>query len=242
MTNATGTRLFTADFEGGDFSQIVSQQEATPNQITLVNRVVGGPALEGRYTARVENDASSQGVAGSGGNYRTEMNVGQFSKVFGGDSLEGKEMWVAWDVLLDPTFPTPSAWALVTQFHAGYGSPVFALTIDPHDRLVAEARGGPVLGPGGAGNYRGAVLQNRVQRGVPIHVKVWIHWSTGSSGRIKVYLNGQLVASNALNGPNLVNGYENAPYMKCGVYRNDAPSPSIDYFDNIRWATGEAGL
>ena len=181
-------------------------------------------------------------MAGSGGNYRTEMNVRGFSSMFGGRSLEGQDQWVAWDVLLDPSFPRPSGWAVITQFHGGYGSPVFGLAIDSSDRLVAEARGGAILGTGGAGNYRQATLASRVPRGVSMHLKVWMHWSSGTSGRIKVFINGQLLASDALNGPNLVIGYENAPYMKCGVYRSDAPSPSIAFFDNIRWAATEAGL
>jgi hypothetical protein len=233
---SSASRVYGADFETGNFSQISSLQQAGSGQISLV----GSPTLGGADTARVVNDASDQGVAGSGGNYRTEMNVKRFSDVFGGGSLEGKSLWVGWDILLDKSFPIPASWAVVSQFHAGYGSPIFDLGIDSSGRLLAEARGGAVLGSGGAGNYHGAVLQSSVRRGAVIHVKVFIHWSTTTAGKIDVYLDGALAAS--LNGPDLVIGYESSPYMKLGVYRGDAPSPSIAYYDNIRWATAETGL
>jgi hypothetical protein len=234
-----GTRLFTAGFETGNFSEIVGRQESSPGRIGITTSVLSGAPLQGLYSVRVRNGAQDQGVAGSGGNYRTEMYVKRFGDVQGGGSLEGKELWIAWDMMVDPSFPTPDGWAILTQFHS-YGSPTVAFTVDRHDRLLLEMRGGPLQSNGHAGNYGAYVLQPSLTRGQRISVKIWIRWSTSSSGRAKVWINGALKQD--LTRSNLVAGYEDKPYMKSGVYRNDAPAESVVFFDQIRWASGEGGL
>ena len=93
---------------------------------------------------------------------------------------------------------------------------------------------------GASGNYRGYIGQSPLLRGKPFQVKVWRHWSTGPSGRTRVWLDGILVADDT--GPNLEVGQEGSPYLKQGVYGGGWTGDAIVYYDDVRVAASESGL
>jgi Polysaccharide lyase len=71
--------------------------------------------------------------------------------------------------------------------------------------------------------------------------KVYHHWSTGSGGVVKVWLNGALKAT--ISGPNLFIGYESTPYQKGGIYRSSSgiTRDSQLWIDNVRWSKSDPG-
>jgi hypothetical protein len=222
--------VYVADFETGDFSQVASQQETTPDRMTLTTSA----PLQGRYTALAKVGPDDDAAGG----IRSEVIARDFSTIFNGASLEGKETWVTWDQRLDPNFEL-TGWAIVTQFHGGSGSPVFAIQVNGPSpgRLVAEVRGGPVNG-----DRRVALLQRPARLGIRLQFKVYHRWSTGSGGRIQVWLNDVLKAT--IDGPNLYSRYERAPYHKAGLYRGGIRPPTREshvWFDNIRWWRSDPG-
>jgi chitodextrinase len=225
----TAAPVYTADFETGNFSQVASEQETTPDRITLTTSA----PLQGAYTALAKvgpDDYVASGI-------RAEVAFRNLSTIFNGSSLEGKETWVTWDQRLDPNFEL-LGWAIVTQFHGGSGSPVFAIHANAASPsgLVAAVRGGPVNG-----NFRTHVLAATVPLGTHLRFKVYHRWSTGSGGRVQVWLNGVLKAT--IDGPNLYAGYETAPYQKAGIYRGGGQPTreSQAWFDNVRWWRSDPG-
>jgi chitodextrinase len=221
---------YAADFETGDFSQVLSQQETTPDRITLTT----SDPLEGSYTALAKVGSSDYVASGR----RSEIYFRGVASMFGGASLEGKETWITWEERLDPNFEL-TGWAIITQFHGGSGSPVFAIEANGPSpgRLIAVVRGGPVNG-----NYQSAVLAEPVPLGMRLQFKVYHRWSTGSGGRVQVWLNGVLKAT--INGPNLYTGYESAPYHKAGIYRSSDVTLTRDsqvWIDSVRWWSSDPG-
>jgi len=236
------TRIYTADFSTGDFSQIVSLQESSIGRITMVTPGVGGQ----KYAAKVLTGAQDQGVAGASG-YRTEVYVQGFSQHLGGGSLQGKGVWVGWTIKLGAGFQVPSGYLVLTQFHAGYGSPVFAITMDNLGRIVVEQRGGAYTDNGGSsGNYREAILMTSPPRETDFNLVVHRIFSVNSDGLTQVWLN-KSPTTNApdvsMTGPTLEIGQEASPYMKFGMYGGNWPPPdNVLYGGNIRWATSATGL
>jgi len=241
-TPPVSTRIYTADFSTGDFSQIVSLQESSIGRITMVTPGVGGQ----KYAAKVLTGAQDQGVAGASG-YRTEVYVQGFSQHLGGGSLQGKEVWVGWTIKLGAGFQVPSGYLVLTQFHAGYGSPVFAITMDSLGRIVVEQRGGAYTDNGGSsGNYREAILMTSPPRETDFNLVVHRIFSVNSDGLTQVWLN-KSPTTNApdvsMTGPTLEIGQEASPYMKFGMYGGNWPPPdNVLYGGNIRWATSATGL
>jgi Polysaccharide lyase len=224
--------VYVADFEAGDFSQVFSQQEKTEDRITLTTST----PLQGAYTALVKAGPSDDNVAGSGRSVRAEIVFRRFSSMFGGASLEGKETWVTWQQRLDSNFEL-AGWAIITQFHGGSGSPVFAIQANgpPPGKFFVFVRGGPVNG-----NRRVVRLQQRLLPGLRLRFKVYHRWSTGSSGRVRLWLNG--VLKTTIVGPNLYAGYESRPYHKAGIYRNAlATRDSEVWIDDVRWWLTDPG-
>jgi Polysaccharide lyase len=221
--------VYVADFETGDFSQVVSQQETTPDRITLTTSA----PLQGAYSELAKVGPGDY-VAGG---IRAEVTLPTFSALFAGASLEGKETWVTWDERLDPNFEV-AGWAILTQFHGGEGSPVFAIQANgpPPGQLVVAVRGGPANG-----NRRVVRLQKPLQRGVRLQFKVYHRWSTGSRGHVRVWVNGRLKAT--IDGPNLYAGYENTPFQKAGIYRGgvNPTRESQAWIDDIRWSRSDPG-
>lgn len=230
----TPSPLYLADFETGDFSQVVSQQESSSGRIALT----ASDPLQGRYSALVKNGPADIGVAGAGSSLRTEIAFAFFADAFGG-SLEGKESWVTWEQKLDAAFQIAS-WCIITQFHGGTGSPVFAIEADPpapDGVLYTVIRGGDVNA-----NYRAIPIAKPVPRGMLMRFKVFHHWSTGPSGRVKVWLNDALVVDD--QGPNLYKGHESGPHHKAGVYRSASgvTTDSQLLLDNVAWYTSDPSV
>ena len=222
--------MYVADFETGDFSQVVSQQESTPDRITVTT----SNPLQGTYSALVKDGPSDSNVAGSQTSLRAEMDFGRISTGFFGEgSLEGKETWVTWEQKLGSSFEIGS-WCVLTQFlgSSGSGWPMFAIQANgpAPGRLLAVVRGGPV-----SSNARSVRLQKPLQLGARLRFKVYHLWSTGGGGIVKVWLNGVLKAT--ITGPNLFIGYESTPYHKAGIYRSSSgvTRESQLLIDNVRW-------
>jgi hypothetical protein len=229
--------VYAADFESGDFSQVISQQESTPDRITLAT----SNPLQGSYTALVKDGPSDSNVAGSQTSLRAEVVFGDISPgFFGGGSLEGKDTWITWDEMLESNWEIGQTWAIITQFlgSSGSGWPMFAIQANgpAPGKLVAVVRGGLV-----ANNARVVRLQKPLQRGVILSFKVYHHWSIGSGGVVKIWLNGVLKAT--ITGPNLFIGFESTPYQKGGIYRSSSgiTRDSQLWLDNVRWWKRDPG-
>lgn len=234
-------RIYTADFAAGDFSQVDSQQESSAGRISLVQ-----PGLAGaKYAARFLCGTQDEGVAGSSGNLRTELEVQSFSPHLGGGSLQGKDVWVAWAFKLGAGFAAPSGWVILTQFHAGHGSPTFALLMKPDGNLYVVQRGGAYVDNGGtSGNYKEALLLAQPARETEYRMVVYRRFSVNSDGATRVWLNRDTsdAPSVALSGPTLPIGYESATYQKCGMYGGQWSGDNAQFISDIRWAATAAGL
>ena len=223
--------VYGADFETGNFSQVRSRQESTPERITVTT----SRPLQGDYSALVRVGPSDSNVAGSQGSLRSEMDFASVSqRFFGGGSLEGKDTWITWTEKLASDWEIGQTWAVIGQVlgPSGSGWPTFAIQANgpAPGRLVALVRGGPV-----ADNARVVSLQNPLRLGVNLRFRVYHHWSTGSAGVVKVWLNGLLRAT--IKGPNLFIGYENTPYFKAGIYRSSigVTRDSHLWVDQVHW-------
>jgi len=223
--------VYWADFETGNLSQVRSEQQRTPDRIT----VTSSRPLQGDYSALVKVGPTDSNVAGSQSSLRSEMEFASISQRFlGGGSLEGKDTWITWDEKLDSDWEIGQTWAIIAQIlgPTGSGWPMFAIQVDgpAPGRLVAVVRGGPV-----ADNPRVVSLQKTLQCGVNLRFMVRHHWSTGSGGVVRVWVNGVLKAT--IKGPNLFIGYENTPYFKAGIYRSRTgiTRDSQLWIDNVRW-------
>lgn len=228
---------YLADFETGDLSQVHSTGALQQSSSGRISVSTSGP-LEGAYSALIKNSASDYPVASG---QRTEINFGTISAFcFGGGSLQGKETWAEWKVRLDANFEiTSSGFCIITQFHGGTGSPVFAIEADPPAGtgiLYYVARGGAVNA-----NYRTVQIANPVPKGQTLHFKVYRLWSTSGTGRSKLWLNGALAVDES--GPNLYTGNESAPYHKGGIYRSSGLTTreSQLLYDGVRWYTSDPG-
>jgi hypothetical protein len=226
---STVTPTYVADFEAGNFSQVLSLQQSTGGRISIAT---GTDVLEGSYSALVRNSYPQDYPVAAG--QRTEMVFGDVNQmVFGGGSLQGKETWCTWMERLASNFEITSSWCIITQFHGGTGSPVFAVEANgPSSAGVLY-----IVMRGGAPNagYRQYQIAPTVPRGQTMSFKVYRLWSTSGSGRTKVWLNGALVVDDT--GANLYVGGESAPYHKAGVYRSSGLTTieSRVTIDAVRW-------
>ena len=223
--------VYGANFETGNFSQVRSKQESTPGRITLTT----SRPLQGDYSALVSVGPSDSNVAGSQTSLRGEVEFASISqRYFGGGSLEGKDTLITWDEKLGSDWEIGPTWAVLAQFlgPTGSGWPTFAIQANgpAPGRLAAIVRGGPV-----ADNPRVVNLQKPLQVGGDLKFMVYHHWSTGSGGVVKVWLNGVLKAT--IKGPNLFIGYESTPYFKAGIYRSRTgiTRDSHLWVDDVRW-------
>jgi hypothetical protein len=218
---------YLADFETGNFSQVFSQQEVRHEAITLTS----ASPMQGDHMVSVNAGPADVGS----GNVRAEIVFERLADRFaGGGSLEGKSTWVTWEQRLDRSFEIAS-WCILTQFLGGAGSgwPMFAIEANgpAPGKLYAVVRGGQV-----SVNARArVVLASPVPLGTPMKFRIHHRWSTGSSGRVRVWLNGVLKAT--IRGPNLFTGHERTPYHKGGIYRagRAVTRDSQAWIDNVRW-------
>lgn len=229
--------IYVADFETGDFSQIISQQESSAGRITLVPGLTWGD----RWSCKTLIGPSDKGVAGSGNSYRTEVWACVIAQKFGWLSLQGRETWITWDALYGAGFEfpdDPNSWLLFTQFWTPgleFGSPCFAVNVAMSEMYVTQ-RGGTELNSNTRLKNLGAVpLDQRVSW------KIHRIWSTGSGATTNVWRNGVKVID-ADHLPNLAVGYEGSVEFKFGTYRSGIDPPLRDSYalhDNIKFWTSD---
>lgn len=214
-------------FEDGTTSAWKNEQESSPERISLVKDVDGtGRALDGQWAARVLCGRQDQGVAGSGSSWRTELTSSGTTTA----AHAGTESWWSWDLYVGSDFAAPpvqGGWAILTQFHGGTGSPVVAFEVDYRNALLLRTRGGDPTSP----TKKVTTMLSSVQRQHPYQIEMHANWSTGSDGRVRVWIDGALVADQS--GPNLYDGH--GAYLKMGCYRSDSTvGDGTIWIDGIR--------
>lgn len=223
---APSTRVYTADF----FTNVDGLQRSSLGRITLD---------AGR--ARILCGPQDKGVAGAS-DLRTEINVQAFSPHLGGGSLQGKDVWVAWEFELAAGFQWPTRWLDLAQFHAGASpnSPVFALQARPDKSVLVEQRGGTSQTPVG----KPLLAPGTVKADHAYSIVVHRLFSTGGDGFTRVWLdkNPALAPNVSLSGATLFVGMESLPYMKVGMYGGSLTQDNTLFVSNVRWATTAAGL
>jgi len=235
----SGNAIYTADFETGDFSQIVSQQESSSGRISLVTGISWGD----NYTAKTLIGPTDQGVAGAGSSYRTEMLVKNIAQAYGFSSLQGRETTITWDMLIDPAFDLssdPNSWLLFVQFWTPgleTGSPCLAINV-AQGQMYVTLRGGQV-----SNSHTRVVPLGAVPLDTLLRWKVHHIWSTTTGGHVEVWRNDVKIVDDTQ--PNLASGYEAAVELKMGTYRSGVDPPVGDsyvLFDNINfWPSDPAG-
>ncbi len=233
--------IYTATFETGDFSEVVSQQESSANRIVITSTA----PLEGTKSVLLTCGPADAGVAGAGTSLRAEMMLPSFSpKYAGGGSMQGKTTWVTWDEKLMPGWIYGSGFTQICQFIQSSG------TYYPHFQILAN---GPspgimyVVVRGGTPHAtddtaRAVAMLNPFALNTKYSFKAYHKWSTGSDGVVKVWINGVLRAT--INGPNFWGGgYESTSYMKLGIYRSASgiAGDSQLMVDNVNWYTSDPG-
>lgn len=241
-----GNPLWRCQFDKGTgstgaaaFPEVVSLQEDTLGRISRKSAADGITLPPGEsYAADVlcgPNDHFATPIP----NQRTEIYLRHFTTSLGAGSLEGKDIWVAWDYFLVPGFAF-GTWVVITQFHSGYGSPLFALAITSAGVLEIDVRGGASVANSGPASSRFYSVQKPVTVGAWQEAKVHFKFST-TSGYCYVWLNGQPVLAET-GQPTLEVGYENASYHKAGIYRGGPANESGIRFANVRHALAETDL
>jgi hypothetical protein len=128
-------------------------------------------------------------------------------------------------------------WYIIHQWHGGTGSPVFAIGAVTGQPFSCTLRGGAVNG-----NVRNISIASSMPINTLLHFRAYRLWSTGSSGRTIVWVNGSEVVDDT--GPNLYIGGESSPYQKCGIYRSHNTTPGVEsqlLYDDVRWYRNDPG-
>lgn len=232
--------IYLADFETGDFSQVVSQQESSAGRISLVPGVPWG----GKWTAKTLIGPADKGVAGSSTGYRTEILVANIAAKFGVGSLQGQETWITWDQFVDPAFELsddPNSWLLFAQFWTPgleTGSPCLAVNVAQGQMYLTRRGGTPA-----ASNTRLTPI-GLVPLGTVMRWKIHHRWNTSAGGLVEIWRDGtKLVSGDTL--PNLAVGYESAVELKLGTYRSGVDPPTRDSYtliDNVAFWRSDPGL
>ena len=163
---------YVADFETGDFSQVLSLQQITAGRMSVVT----SGALEGTRSALVRNEFSDYPVAAG---QRTEMVTDDINSLIGvSGSMQGRETWCEWKEKLLPGFEISPAWCIIHQWHGGTGSPVFAIEANgpAPGTLNCVIRGGSANG-----NYRIHEIADPVPINTLLHFRAYRRWDTGAA-------------------------------------------------------------
>ena len=229
--------IYTADFEEGNFGEIVSNQAPARCLITTTG------ALEGAKSVLVTCGPQDANQLYPGSPPRAEMEIKYIRDFFGGNP-EGKDTFITWDAKLLSGWDhgTSASWAVLSQILGQTGTyfPAFSLyAVGPAPgALFAVVRGGT---PSATDHWSGKPIASPLPLDQRLKIKLHHHWSTGASGLVEVFLNSQLAAS--FSGPNNWFGYETTLYQKGGIYRtaNGITHDSQMLYDNVRWYTSDPG-
>ena len=240
------TRLFTGDYDTGDFSDWRWMHNAyydgtgTDNpQTSYAARVVDDP--ERGKVARYELRSGDIAV---GDNERTEV-VGPIV------GREGETGWYALSFKFDPEFPMDHAsqgWGVVSQFHTETdGSPPLSITVDRRDGYWSVA----VHEFSAPGNLVDtfSIYDAPLNPGEWQDVKLEVRWSaSGEVGYVRVWKDGVLQTligpaegEQTYRGPTLTPG-GGTVYYKEGYYRQPMSETGVVYHDGFRYASTEDGL
>jgi hypothetical protein len=171
------------------------------------------------------------------------MEIRYISTFFGGNP-EGRDTWITWYAKLLPNWDhgTAASWCLITQILGQTGTyyPAFAINLvgPSPGQMYMAVRGGT---PGPTDNARVKLLASPTPLDQLLKFKVHHHWSIGSTGTVRVYLNNVLVGSDT--GPNNWSGYQTTIYQKAGIYRSASgiTRDSQMLYDYVRWYTSDPG-
>lgn len=245
-TAVTTPPLFSGDYSTGNFSQWQIVQTRSYNG--------PGTSYVPSYSASLVNDAVKGTVA------RFEVRTGDVPSFGGGERAEvqssttqtsageGSTMWYGFSTKFDPSFPQNHAdlgWELTNQWHSDAdGSPPISWSTSDRNGYYS-LRVDPQSSPGVyLGSY--SILDTPLNVGNWINVKMEVHWSTTSSGWVKVWING--VQQTFKNGSTTYYVQTMTPgttavYYKEGIYREAGTSSTdVVYHSGYRSATTEAGL
>jgi hypothetical protein len=217
---ATGQRVFTGDFDTGNFGQWPQCQTRFYNG-ACSGMPAGYPLTieaghQGQYGARFEVHDGDQPFC-----------CGERAQLVGPSiETEGKDYWYAWDVNVDPTFPTSNSWQVLMQWHSTVdGSPPLNFLAEG-DNLVLETRPRPNEPYSGITNIWTTPLAKGSWHDIQIHV----HWSSSpSAGFVELWHDGTrqtFTATPAEHG----NGVSCVGATRCGfrtIYPGDAGNRSM---------------
>ena len=172
--------------------------------------------------------------------HRAELNCSfaGIATMLGGGSLEGKTIWIGWKYYAASPWEFPD-WNVNGQLHGGNNNIMGHTYDDVGTRELVE-----VEGPAAGQNYRAAVAAQDPILDAWQDFKIgFAPFSTGSGGRTYAYLNDvQIGGSPGLDGPNLFTGFEDAPFLKLGIYRSGNTVDLTVYYANVRMAATLGGL
>jgi hypothetical protein len=222
------TVLFSDSFSDGrwcDYNRVQNRYYSDPacgyHNKSYALREDGG-------AARFEVRPGDTGGGGLGGGERSELS--QDSAPW--QAHPGDEWFVQERLRLAKDF-RPSRWTILTQFHAGHGSPPLCLKVDENGALVLDSAGH-------AGDTNNAASRDdrvlipaaafKRMRGQWFDVDLHVRWSNRvDEGGTEVYINGKLVApwrsQRTMAGKRI--------YWKAGIYRAPTDSTQVVWMDDL---------
>jgi hypothetical protein len=238
------SRLFTGDFETGNFNQWQESQSTG----AWSQQIVTNPKRQGTYAARFElRDGDCPDTGGTCYGERTER--GADGTTTGGK--EGDDRWYQWSTQFGTPFPTSHTWGVISQWHSQTdGSPPVSINVDGSGSgkwgLQIHKQSGPAQYMA-VYNPWSAPLAPGTWHDIKIHIK----WSASDTvGFIELWHNGTKQTFNAAPCAGqtkcmirtLVPG-GGGTYFKQGYYRDQAVNGTgVIFHDGFTAAKTEAGL
>jgi hypothetical protein len=231
-----GTVLFSDTFSGGDYCDYNRVQ----------NRKFSGPACKYHDTsyalrtvdgaARFEVRPGDSPGGGLGGGERSEISQDSASW----QATEGDEWYVHERLRLSEDFE-PERWTIITQFHAGSGSPPLSLQVSRKGALILRSSGkaGQVNVAAGKGDRELVPADDFLaMRGQWFEVDLHVRWSNRPGvGGTEVYVDGKLVApwrdQRTMASSRI--------YWKAGIYRAPADTTQVLWLDDLVISAPEGG-
>ena len=231
-----GTVLFSDTFRDGDYCDYNRVQ----------NRKFTGPACKYHDTsyalrtvdgaARFEVRHGDSPGGGLGGGERSEISQDSASW----QATEGDEWYVHERLRLSEDFE-PERWTIITQFHAGSGSPPLSLQVSRKGALILRSSGkaGEVNVAAGKGDRVLVPADDFLaMRGQWFEVDLHVRWSNRPGvGGTEVYVNGKLVApwrdQRTMASSRI--------YWKAGIYRAPADTTQVLWLDDLVISAPEGG-
>jgi hypothetical protein len=230
------SRVFTGDYETGDFRQWNNCQalhiNSSCDEVDSSHhsmQIVTSPVRQGIYAARFE--VRDGDIPAFGGGERAEV----ADKAAGG--VEAEEMWYQWSTQFTANFPLAGWGAVVSQWHdASSNSPPlsFAVVDSTHWGLVKDGAAVLWKAPQSPGTWQ--------------DIKIRIVWSSDPSvGVVELWHNGvrQSFSGGECSGTTCHTSTIGAGgiYFKQGYYRDTThTAPGVIYHDGFTAARTETGL